>query len=277
MRLLEPALRNDWHPVADLVALRGDHRTRLFGEPVVISRDRQVRIDGRPAPGRERHGFLWTSPGEPEVEPLELPEAGEADRHVLSGGSFGVRTSGLRAVENFLDLGHLPIVHGGWLGEEPFTEVRDYRVHVGGDGVRATDCRVYQPVPTPAASMGVDTAYEYQVIRPYAVMLTKSNPGYEHRRDVIALFIQPTQPDRCIVHTFLAYLKLGIDAATVRWFMQLIFAQDRPILENQRPALLPLDPRAETPIRADAASVAYRRWLRELGVRYGALWNGEAS
>jgi len=62
-----------------------------------------------------------------------------------------------------------------------------------------------------------------------------------------------------------------MEAATVRWFMQLIFAQDKPILENQMPKRLPLDPRAETPIRADASSVYYRRWLRERSVTYGAI------
>ena len=49
-------------------------------------------------------------------------------------------------------------------------------------------------------------------------------------------------------------------------FQQLIFLQDRIILENQRPRLLPLDPRAEIPTRADISSVAYRRWLKEKGL-----------
>ena len=52
-------------------------------------------------------------------------------------------------------------------------------------------------------------------------------------------------------------------------FQQLIFLQDRIILENQRPRLLPLEPRAEIPTRADASSVAYRRWLKEKGITYG--------
>ena len=52
-------------------------------------------------------------------------------------------------------------------------------------------------------------------------------------------------------------------------FQQVIFLQDRIILENQRTVLLPLEPRAEIPTRADSSSVAYRRWLKEKGVRYG--------
>ena len=49
----------------------------------------------------------------------------------------------------------------------------------------------------------------------------------------------------------------------------MIFLQDRIILENQRPVLLPLEPRSEIPTRADATSIAYRRWLKEKGVTYG--------
>ena len=52
-------------------------------------------------------------------------------------------------------------------------------------------------------------------------------------------------------------------------FQQLIFLQDRIILENQRPVLLPMEPRAEIPTRADASSIAYRRWLKEKGITYG--------
>ncbi|MDE0456748.1 MAG: hypothetical protein OXI15_05600 [Chromatiales bacterium] len=52
--------------------------------------------------------------------------------------------------------------------------------------------------------------------------------------------------------------------------MQLIFSQDKPILENQLPKCLPLDPRAEIPARSDASSLAYRRWLTARGVTYGA-------
>ena len=52
-------------------------------------------------------------------------------------------------------------------------------------------------------------------------------------------------------------------------FQQVIFLQDRIILETQRPILLPLEPRAEIPTRADSTSIAYRRWLKEKGITYG--------
>jgi phenylpropionate dioxygenase-like ring-hydroxylating dioxygenase large terminal subunit len=59
--------------------------------------------------------------------------------------------------------------------------------------------------------------------------------------------------------------------AAIRAFQQTIFAQDKPILENQRPRRLPLDPRAELPTRSDASSLAYRGWLRDRGLSYGVI------
>lgn len=274
---LDAALANDWYVVADGSTLsREPSSTRLFGQPVRIWREscgtaRVLLADETLAPVEERYGFIWTSPGEPEREVLDIPEASDHERHVLCGGSFGVHVSGLRAVENFLDMGHFPFVHSDYLGIEPHTEVRPYSVDVENGVLVASNCEFFQPVASPTANDGMIVDYDYKVVSPFVVALYKTNPGYENRRDFIALFIQPTSEEHCVVHTFLAYLKKDIDAATVRWFMQLIFAQDKPILENQIPKRLPLAPSAETPIRADAASVGYRRWLRQLGVRYGAI------
>jgi phenylpropionate dioxygenase-like ring-hydroxylating dioxygenase large terminal subunit len=58
------------------------------------------------------------------------------------------------------------------------------------------------------------------------------------------------------------------EADLVAW-QDRIFGQDRPILQSQRPELLPLDLQAELHLRSDRAAIAYRMWLRELGLTYG--------
>jgi len=272
-------LLNDWHIVADLEALSQDtpFPTRLLGVDLVVRRRsgsfEVIRSDtGVALTSAERYGFIWACLDKPWRDIVYIPEANEADRHLVSGGSIAVKVSGLRAVENFLDMGHFPFVHTGWLGEEPHTEVAPYNVEITAqDEVLATECKFYQPVASPTAKEGFVVDYIYKVIRPYTVALYKSNPIQKHRLDVITLFVQPVDEDNCIAHPYLCYLKEGMEAATVRSFMQLIFAQDKPILENQVPRRLPLDPRAETPIRADAVSVSYRRWLRDRAVTYGAI------
>jgi phenylpropionate dioxygenase-like ring-hydroxylating dioxygenase large terminal subunit len=277
---IEPALWNDWHVVAESeqVALHGRIVTALFGRTLIVARDDAsgaivVRhAGGEAAPTRLRYGYVWACLGTPARDIATFAECEEADRWVVTAGSIGVAVSGLRAVENFLDLGHLAFVHAGYLGEEPHTAIAGYTVaRLPEGGIIATGCTVYQPVASPAATTGFDVDYVYRVIRPYTVMLTKANPEEPSRSDMIALFVQPVSPERCVAHMLTAYLKHGVDAAAVRRFGQLIFCQDKPILENQLPRRLPLDPRAETAVRADAASAAYRQWLRETGIAYGAI------
>ncbi|TPJ38076.1 aromatic ring-hydroxylating dioxygenase subunit alpha [Mesorhizobium sp. B2-5-13] len=278
-RCVDRELLNDWHVVADQESLSQDtpFPTRLLGADLVVRRRRDrtevVRSDtGSVLRSAERYGFIWACLDQPWRDIIYIPEANEADRHLVSGGSIAVKVSGLRAVENFLDMGHFPFIHTGWLGEEPHTEVAPYKVEITAqDEVLATECKFYQPIASPTAKEGFVVDYIYKVIRPYTVALYKSNPIQKDRLEVITLFVQPVDEENCIAHPYLCYLKEGMEAATVRSFMQLIFGQDKPILENQMPKRLPLDPRAETPIRADAVSISYRRWLRDRAVTYGAI------
>jgi phenylpropionate dioxygenase-like ring-hydroxylating dioxygenase large terminal subunit len=48
-----------------------------------------------------------------------------------------------------------------------------------------------------------------------------------------------------------------------------IFAQDRPIVQSQRPELLPLDLQAELHLRSDRTAIAYRQWRHQLGLTFG--------
>jgi phenylpropionate dioxygenase-like ring-hydroxylating dioxygenase large terminal subunit len=276
----DDVLVNDWHAVADLAMLKSEaaFATCLLGVQIEIRRladggIRVVRTDlGTAVHSSERYGLVFACLGTPARDIPAFAEAEEDDRYHLTGGSIGVKVSGLRAVENFLDMGHFPFVHTGWLGIEPHTEVEPYKVEVTADDeVLATECKFFQPVASPTATGGMMVDYIYKVLRPYTVCLYKSNPIQTHRLDLIVLFVQPVDEEHCIAHSYLAYIKDNMTEGMVRWFMQLIFAQDKPILENQLPKRLPLDPRAETPIRADAVSVYYRRWLKQKGVTYGAI------
>ena len=89
--------------------------------------------------------------------------------------------------------------------------------------------------------------------------------------DLIGLFVQATGEEQCRAHMFLSLVDDESSIGFIRQFVQTIFAQDLPIIENQNPKQLPLDPQAETPIRSDRASILYRRWLRDLGVTYGVI------
>lgn len=276
----DKCLLNDWFPVATIEQLReGQSQKTVLLEQEIAMRPATdgawaAALVGSDAelPVRERYGVLWTCLGTPAGDVVDIPEARDTERFLVSGGAIGVRTSGLRVVENFIDMGHFPFVHEGWLGEQPHTEVLPYKVEITDeDEVLATDAQFFQPIASPSAKGGIDVQYVYQVYRPYVVGLHKTNPTIETRMDFIALFIQPVNEEECIVHNLLCFFKNDMDEEALRWFMQVIFGQDKPILENQVPKRLPLSPRAETPIRADRMSIVYRRWLQDRDVTYGAI------
>ena len=230
-----------------------------------------------PLPTRQRYGCLWTTLGTPTTDLLPVPEADETDRRVIVCGAISVKSSGLRIVENFLDMAHFPFVHTDILGAEPHTEVTQYTTEIRRevDEVWATNCQFFQPQAALSATGGIMTQYMYRVANPFATILYKTCPNAANRWDVICLFVQPLDPDRCRAHPIMFLIDDTSDLTDLVHFQQLIFLQDRIILENQRPRLLPLEPRAEIPTRADATSIAYRRWLKEKGVTYGAQVRAE--
>ena len=290
----DPVIWNDWYPIAGCIDLLIGrvHTTMLLDTPIAVAqRDDQtfiawldpdrrckhhMRLDaatiGPALPTTLRYGHIWTSLGEPPHALFALPEADEADRRLCHPGSIGVHTGGLRAIENFLDIAHFPFVHTGILGAEPHTEVLDYTVTINdANEVLATECRFVQPQAALNATGAAEIRYIYRVPRPYTAILYKTCPPQPERFDVIALFVQPVSETRCIAHQWICMLDASSSETALRQFQLTIFGQDKPILENHREKRLPLDPRAEMPVRADATSVTYRRWLAGLGVRYGAV------
>ena len=279
----DPVIRNQWHAVADLDEIRrGPLDTLLLGEPLMcwIDDDGTVRAETRPGielEVRTDYGFLWTTLGEPDGDVFPVPETYEDDRRTLNAVTVGIEVSAPRAVENFLDMAHFPYVHAGMLGEEPHTEVAEYRVEERDGELWAFDCVFYQPRAAAASAQAVLAEYVYRVPHPYSAMLYKSSPLDAERMDAIGIFIHPLTDTRIRAHLFLSVLDEVSTDQEIRRFQQGVIAQDKPILENQCPKLLPLDPRAETPIRADRSAIAYRRWLSRLGVTYGVIPAGSPA
>jgi phenylpropionate dioxygenase-like ring-hydroxylating dioxygenase large terminal subunit len=258
---------------------------RLLGTDLTVTHETggtfsvTVKDGSARLPIRERYGFLWTTLGNPVTDVLPIAEAAEDDRRVVSCGAISVKTSGLRIVENFLDMAHFPFVHTDILGAEPHTEVLHYTAEIRRevDEVWATNCQFFHPQQALTPAEGILTQYMYRVATPFAAVLYKAEPHAAARWDVICLFVQPLDPDRCRAHVVKFLIDRDSPLIKLIQFKQTIFLQDRIILENQRPLLLPLEPRAEIPTRADASSIAYRRWLKEKGVVYGTTQDASSS
>jgi phenylpropionate dioxygenase-like ring-hydroxylating dioxygenase large terminal subunit len=276
------AALNEWYAIETSVDLTAKPiRTRLLGQDIELFRRengepvvREVKADwpvGPALPVREKYGCVWATLGHPNKEIFEIAEADEADRRFVPCGWVKMRASGLRVVENFLDMAHFPFVHADILGAEPHTEVPGYlsEIRRDVDEVWATNCTFFQPRIAATESEGALVQLTYRVPTPFVVMLYRVCPTAPERLDAIALFIHPIEEDLCRAQPVMYLVDTASTQTSLLNFEQVIFLQDRIIVENQRPLLLPLEPRQEIPTRADSSSVAYRRWLKEKGVRFG--------
>lgn len=269
---------DEWYPVSLVSGLtEAGSKTALMGEPIEVVRtpDGAARVtsdNGRALPVRLRYGHVWSSLGTPAKEIFAIPEADQPGRRFVDVGVVRVRCSPLRAVENFLDIAHFPFVHTDILGAEPHTEVENYKVEIREkeDEVWATQVKFYQPQAAKSATSGITTEYMYRVPAPTCSVLYKTCPPRPGEWDVITLFVQPLAEDLCDVWPWMALFDDVTPMTDLIHFQQMIFLQDRSILENQIPALLPLDPGMEIPTRADLTSIAYRRWLKRRNYLYGA-------
>ncbi|WP_438382469.1 aromatic ring-hydroxylating dioxygenase subunit alpha [Asaia sp. BMEF1] len=283
----DPVSTRQWYPLGMVETLTNTAvETCLLGETVRYRLDEcgqtEARCGDHLLPSRARYGLLWTTldadPGSDDLIP-RIPEADEPDRNLVCCGSIAVKASGLRVVENFLDMAHFPFVHTDILGAEPHTEVERYAVETREEGreIWATECRFFQPQAALSAEGGLMTDYIYRIAAPFSTLLYKTSPDDPERKDVIALFVQPMTPGTCRAHPVMFLLDNESSHDALVEFQQMIFLQDRVILENQRPVAMPLDAASEIPTLADRSSVAYRRWLKAQGVTFGAAPSGNAT
>jgi phenylpropionate dioxygenase-like ring-hydroxylating dioxygenase large terminal subunit len=222
---------------------------------------------------RESCGLVWVRLDDGNED---LPAfAAEADARLrkLNCGPYPVETSAPRIVENFLDMAHFAFVHEGWLGERGASAIDDYRVEETPSGLRATQCKAWQPQSNLHSTAPAQVEYTYEVTAPYSAVLTKipeaATVAVPDWRESIALFLCPADAERSVAWFRLAVADFESPDEKLREFQDTIFRQDQPVLESQSPKRLPLDLRAELHTPADRASSAYRRYLSRLGITFG--------
>jgi phenylpropionate dioxygenase-like ring-hydroxylating dioxygenase large terminal subunit len=215
----------------------------------------------------EQYNLIWVTLGSPTQGAPPFPEWNKPEYRKIPCGPYHVQASAPRIVENFLDVAHFPFVHEGTLGVRSRPEIADYEAEIGPEGVIARNVRVYQPDPY-GTGVGDTVAYLYRAYRPLTAYLLKESAGPSLS---ILLMVTPHELVRSTAWMWIA-MNYGYDIPEeelIAW-QDRIFAQDQPILESQRPELLPLDLQAELHLRSDRTAIAYRKWLNELGLTFGA-------
>jgi phenylpropionate dioxygenase-like ring-hydroxylating dioxygenase large terminal subunit len=211
---------------------------------------------------QECYGAIWVSLGNPQHDLPPYPEWEDPMFRSVVSGPHPYRAHAPRAIENFLDMAHLPFVHEGYLGEPEHAEVNDYEAEVGPEGIVAKDIRMWQPDPD-GTGIGAVVSYTFRVLRPLMAYF-----GKEKYAAVLA--VTPVDDTYSIGWMFPSVQgRDDVPEADILAFQKLIIDQDVPIVESQRPELLPLDLQTELHLRSDRTAIAYRKWLKELGVTFG--------
>ncbi len=269
--LNDPVLMNDWHVVAYAPGLKANEpmAVRLLEEDLVLWRvgdkihawrdlcvhrgtrtyneaGQCIRFPAHPTQKppatacvktyqvREKYNWIWVCLGNPTQDIPPFAQWDDTSFRKIHCGPYHYNASGPRAIENFLDVTHFPFVHAGYLGDPEHPEINDYEAEVRPDGVTARDITVWQPDPD-GSGKGANVTYTYEVVRCLTVAM-----DYNH-----------------------------LPEDEIRKFEDEITWQDVPIVESQRPELLPLDLQAELHLRSDRTAIAYRKWLRQLGLTFG--------
>jgi phenylpropionate dioxygenase-like ring-hydroxylating dioxygenase large terminal subunit len=220
---------------------------------------------------REKHGIVWVALDAPVHEVPSFPEGDDPAFRKVLAGPYRFRAKGPRILENFLDVAHLPFVHAGLLGDPTRARIEDYEVETTAGGVAARGIKIWQPDPDGTGN-AAQVLYDYAVERPLTASFRKRQEG---KCFAMLDTVTPVGDGESGDEESLAWVVLALNYADdasddeLRAFQDKVSVQDKAIVESQRPELLPLDLQAELHLRSDRMAIAYRRWLRELGLEYG--------
>lgn len=219
---------------------------------------------------QERYGLVWVALEEPLYDLPSISELEDPTFRIVETGPFPWNAASGRQVENFTDFAHFPFVHPELLGdpERPFVPPHEVR--------REGNVLFYEIIRPEAANTDAFPIFgnpnqqqpmrhnRYQLHLPYTIVLRVGWPGTTNT--MLYFFVsQPVSENRCIGYCIIGKNYGSDDSETLKKFEDLIFGQDKRIVESQRPEQVPFDLSAELHLKFDAVAVAYRRAMEEFG------------
>jgi phenylpropionate dioxygenase-like ring-hydroxylating dioxygenase large terminal subunit len=217
-------------------------------------------------PVKEAYGLVWTCLGTPAGDVPPYPEWADSTYRNIPCGPYTFRALGPRVIENFLDVGHFPFVHAGYLGDPGHTEIDDYEAVITPTGVLSRDIPIWQPDPDGTGN-AAKVLYTYEALKPLTARFTKAQGD---QRFTMIDIVTPVDGEHSLAWAIMS-MNYAFDTPSEKIvrFQDEVTAQDLPIVESQRPELLPLDLQAELHLRSDRTAIAYRKWLKQLGLKFG--------
>ncbi|MEL0261749.1 MAG: aromatic ring-hydroxylating dioxygenase subunit alpha [Flavobacteriaceae bacterium] len=222
---------------------------------------------------QERYGLVWVALENPQFPLPELPEYDHADWKWVETGPFDWKSDSSRQVENFTDFGHFPWVHPGLLGDPDRPVVPDCKVTLKGSVLHYS---IVRPEATNSDDFPVfaneevvqpERRSDYQLHLPYTIALRL---GWGGSKGMVYLFAsQPIGKNKCRGYCIIGRNYNHDEPDTVlQEFEQVIFDQDKRIVESQRPEQVPFDFAEELHLKFDAVAMNYRKAMKKLALDY---------
>lgn len=216
---------------------------------------------------KEVYGLIWVALDEPSYALPDIPEFQETSWKFVATGPFDWKSDASRQVENFTDFGHFPWVHPGLLGDQDRPEVPDYKVQRDGHILRYAVIRPESsnsedfPIFANDHIVKPERHSNYELHLPYTIFLRL---GWGGEKGMIYLFVsQPTHKDKCRGYCIIGRnYNLTEPDSILQDFEQVIFDQDKRIVESQRPEQVPFDFAEELHLKFDAVAMNYRRAMK---------------
>jgi phenylpropionate dioxygenase-like ring-hydroxylating dioxygenase large terminal subunit len=211
-------------------------------------------------PVKEKYGLVWTCLD--DTGTTSLPELkGIEDYKLIYNEPRDVPASAYRQIENFFDLGHLPVTHQPSLGGDINTPITPGTVTTE-EGIVQLDAE-YLEIPL---GMGERPCkYTYRVTLPFNMDMTILDDTEVETRFIN--FVLPYSAHECRAFQILTDtseaggLHAGVIDAT-----NTVNDEDKFILTNTPDIPTRLDGRGEMHLAIDNMALAYRKALLELGL-----------
>jgi phenylpropionate dioxygenase-like ring-hydroxylating dioxygenase large terminal subunit len=116
---------------------------------------------------------------------------------------------------------------------------------------------------------GVHVKYTYKVFNPLCAAFTKKIDDSDDLFHLFLIFLPVNEQKGTAFMLMERNYALDEDEKVFIDFQDKLLEQDRVIVENQKPELLPLDLQAELHLISDRVSIAFRRMLQEIGITFG--------
>lgn len=229
----------------------------------------------------ERYGLVWACLGTPSNGIPALPEWDNPDFMKVHSGPYLYGANGFRGLENFLDPTHFPFVHAGLNGvmDNP-DKLEPYTVEEDATGLCSSPVKVFQPVGD-ARGEPIMAWYTYRAFRPLVGYFSKRTQRADAQGNVISdhadtfttFYTSQVVDEKTSITRIISSLnvKPAPDPEKVIARANVVFNQDREIVETQRPERIPADLRYELHHRTDLMGQRYRSWLRKKGIVYGVI------